>query len=292
MTSSMRLNNTYFQKPDPNAAFDVVQGSSEILLKTNVLSISTTHMFQIALQSHSQTHIKQLFSFILLSPSTKPTHHHRSAFPITTTWTLTNQKLLPQTIQSTRNMAIVPTSITVARFPQQPAHKPFPRYPPEPKNYEGLDTVSVKLAPSSTTVTAALDTHLYEALRSIDPNTMLYRADKLQFQPKISLQPDVAKYWSHKAWTDRAVVGDDKYHVFFTTTSSSDGGKLTENRHVGGKVRGDVFVLRLSDGKDANGRRYYVDLEPRELDWEAGRWEGLAGKVERFVEARGRLMAR
>ena len=188
-------------------------------------------------------------------------------------------------------MAIVPTSITVARFPQQPAHKPFPRFPPEPKNYEGLDTVSVELAASSTTA-AASDTYLHEAPRSIDQNTMLYRADKRQFQPKISLQPDVAKYWSHKAWTDRAVVGDDKYHAFFTTTSSSDGGKLTENRHVRGKVRGDVFVLRLSDEKDADGRRYYVDLEPRELDWEAGRWRDLAGKVERFVEARGRLMAR
>ena len=84
-------------------------------------------------------------------------------------------------------------------------------------------------------------------------------------------------------------MGDDKYHVLFTTYPDS---KLTENRHLKGKVRGDAFVLKLSDKKDGNGLRYYVDCELLELDRGDGLWEDLAGKVERFMEARGRLMGR
>lgn len=57
-------------------------------------------------------------------------------------------------------------------------------------------------------------------------------------------------------------------------------------------MRGDVFVLRLSEDVDEEGRRYYVDLEEGELDRAEGVWEELAGMVERFVEERERLMAR
>ena len=187
-------------------------------------------------------------------------------------------------------MAIVPTGITVAYLPQQPATRTKSGCHTESKACEYLSTVSVEIATSSTTAaTAASDISLYETLQSIDQNTMLYRADKRQFQPKISLQPDVAEYWSRNAWRNRAVVGDDKYHVLFTTSSDS---KLTENRHLKGKVRGDVFVFKLSDEKDGNGMSYYVDLELLELDRGDGLWEDLAGKVERFMEARGRLMRR
>ena len=232
-------------------------------------------------------HIKHLFSFVFMSlkkpfsPSllSFPHHHHLQPY---------NPKLLPQTLGSTRTMAVVPTSITVARFPQQPAHKPYPRYPPEAKDYEFLETLKVELPTSSAAAAAPpSDISLFG-----NQTTMLYDPDRCLFQPKISLQPDVVeRHWSDNAWANRAVVGDDKYHVLFTTSLDST---LTANRHVSGKVRGDVFVLKLSDSnvKDGKGRRYYVDLDPKDLDWEYGRWEGLAKKVERFMEARGRLMAR
>lgn len=79
------------------------------------------------------------------------------------------------------------------------------------------------------------------------------------------------------------------YHVLFITSLD---GNLTENRHVKGKVRGDIFVLRLSKTVDEDGRRYYVDLEPRHLDWEAGSWEVLKWEVENFMEVRGQFVTR
>ena len=188
-------------------------------------------------------------------------------------------------------MPIVPTSIYVLRLPQQPAHKSGSNWHAVEKNYEPLGTTNVDIVTPSTT-TAASDIFVYETLGCIDQDTMLYNAAKRQFQPKVSLQPNtIDKHWSRSqdAWTNRAVVGDGKWHVLFTTSSD---GALTENRHVKGKVRGDMFVLRLSEAKDGNGLSYYEDLEPRGLDWDMGLWKELMGKVERFVDARARLMMR
>ena len=74
------------------------------------------------------------------------------------------------------------------------------------------------------------------------------------------------------------------------TTSSDD--NLTENRHVKGKVRGDIFVLRLSETVDKDGRRYYVDVKPRDLDGKSGSWEVLRAEVEQFMEVRGQFVAK
>ena len=192
-------------------------------------------------------------------------------------------------------MPIVPTSILVLRLPQQPAQKCDPSWRPEPKDYEGLGTTVVEIVTPSATAAAAAasDIFVYETLGCIDQDTMLYNADNRQFQTIIILLPDTTdttiRYWSNEEWTNRAVVGDGRWHVFFTTLLDGD---LTENRHVSGKVRGDIFVLRLSDAKDRNGLRYYEDFEERDLDWDEELRKELMGKVERFVDARARSMMR
>ena len=187
-------------------------------------------------------------------------------------------------------MPTVPTSIRIARLPQQPAHKSDLRCPTEPIAFEALDTVNVETGPKSTfPVVTAFEIIAYQMLRCIDDDTMRYDAAKRQFRPTIRLQPDTARYWSRDAWGNRAVVGDERYHVLFTTSSSSsDEGEVTENRHMKGKVSGDVFVLRLSEERDADGRRFYVDLEEEDRGYRL--WEYLAGMVERFVESRGVLI--
>ena len=53
------------------------------------------------------------------------------------------------------------------------------------------------------------------------------------------------------------------YHIFFTVHS---GNGLSRNTHCEGLVDGDVFVLKLSDGKGEGDERYYVDLD-------VGKWE-------------------
>ena len=84
-------------------------------------------------------------------------------------------------------------------------------------------------------------------------------------------------------------VRNDRYHVLFTTSSDDN---LTENRHMKGKVRGDIFVLRLSETVDEDGRRYYLDVKPRDLDGKSGSWEVIREEVETFMEWRGQFVAR
>lgn len=88
---------------------------------------------------------------------------------------------------------------------------------------------------------------------------------------------------------DRTEVRHNWYHVLFTTSLD---GNLTENRHVKGKVRGDIFVLRLSKTMDEEGRGYYVDIKPHHLDWTAKSWEVLERAVENFMEVRGQFVTR
>lgn len=80
------------------------------------------------------------------------------------------------------------------------------------------------------------------------------------------------------------MVGGTKYHVLFTTSQDSN---LRENRHAGGKVRGDIFVLKLSDTVDENKRRFYVDMVPGEWDPEKVVWEDLVEDMVKVQRARG-----
>ena len=81
-------------------------------------------------------------------------------------------------------------------------------------------------------------------------------------QPNVSLLPDVRDRWDDEAWEERAVLGTRRYHIFFTRSRSEF---LEHNRHTRYSTWGDVFILKLSDAKDENGRRFYVDLEPCHL---------------------------
>lgn len=86
-------------------------------------------------------------------------------------------------------------------------------------------------------------------------------------QPNVDLLPDTrGKYWPAEAWEKRAAweLLDDipLRHFFFTKHTDN----LTENKNLENRVSGDVFVLRVSDAIDENGRRFYVDTTPEELD--------------------------
>lgn len=80
------------------------------------------------------------------------------------------------------------------------------------------------------------------------------------------------------------MVDDGKYHVLFTTSRNSE---LRENRHAGGKVCGDIFVLKLSDTVDENKRRFYVDMVPEEWESDKVAWEGFVKEMIEVQEARG-----
>ena len=83
-------------------------------------------------------------------------------------------------------------------------------------------------------------------------------------QPDISLLPKIGEdHWPAAAWEKRGVVGYPSWHMFFTMHTQDD---LKTNPYVGHQVSGDVFVLWISDTEDADGRRFYVDLEPEFWD--------------------------
>ena len=50
-------------------------------------------------------------------------------------------------------------------------------------------------------------------------------------------------------------------HCFFTMHTDN----LERNEHIGYQMSGDVFVLRVSDSLDENGRAFYVDEKPEDL---------------------------
>lgn len=156
-------------------------------------------------------------------------------------------------------MAFVPTSIAALVYPAQLASMTDPRCPAASKTHEYFDTIKVTPGPS------------------------------IQFYPDISRQPvfpdtDERKYWPTGAWKKRAVVSGVEYHVLFTTSQDS---KLRENRHAGGKVRGDIFVLKLSDTVDENKRRFYVDMVPGEWNPEKRVWEELVEAMVEIQKVRG-----
>ena len=171
-------------------------------------------------------------------------------------------------------MVIVPTSITALVYPAQSPSTIDPRCPPASEEYRFLNMVNV----------------------DVDiPSSSSSSSDRFYY-PQVSLQPDInsEKYWAPKAeaWKDRAVIvvvggGAKKFHILLTMSQS---GHLQENRHVsggGGKVRGAIFVLRLSDTMDEGGRRYYVDIEPGEWEGEKVAWEDVAEEVVEVRKARG-----
>ena len=96
-------------------------------------------------------------------------------------------------------------------------------------------------------------------------------------QPAVELLPDTRKkHWPAEAWEKRGAWGfeldpklDPKLeprgsplrHCFFTMHTDN----LERNEHVANHVSGDVFVLRVSDTLDENGRGFYMDTTPEDL---------------------------
>ena len=96
-------------------------------------------------------------------------------------------------------------------------------------------------------------------------------------QPAVDFLPDTrGKYWPAEAWEKRAAWaleleprlalelmpdGPPLRHCFFTMHTDN----LERNKRVGNQVSGDVFVVRVSDARDENGRRFYVDEKPEDL---------------------------
>ena len=116
-------------------------------------------------------------------------------------------------------------------------------------------------------------------------DAMVYCDDKHQLEPKVTLQPDTGTYWSRSstAWKDRSVLGNIKYHAFFTTSSDP---ALNVNSCVSPDLRGEVFLLKLSNMVDENGLRFYVDFPQATSQSEYVIVDRCLEQVRRFIENR------
>ena len=55
------------------------------------------------------------------------------------------------------------------------------------------------------------------------------------------------------------------YHLLYT---AEKGEELLPNDWSGGEAWGNMYLLRLSDGRVSDGRRFYEDMDPDEAEWE------------------------
>ena len=146
-------------------------------------------------------------------------------------------------------MAVPPTSIKVLILPADETKE---------IGYETLETVETAIKPPRSKP-RVLAPGFWVAQSIWTPFHLIMHGSEIGPQPNISLLPDTrGQYWNDEAWEKRGALGTAKYHIFFTRSRSG----LRENAHVENTVSGDVFVLKVSDTEDVNGRRYYVDLEP------------------------------
>ena len=94
---------------------------------------------------------------------------------------------------------------------------------------------------------------------------MVYHYEESACQPDINFLPDTKRHghWNDTAWNNRCVIGTDKIHIFFTRSKSG----LNPNPHVGNRVSGDIFILKVSDAGtvDQYGKSFYVDLKEGDL---------------------------
>ena len=93
---------------------------------------------------------------------------------------------------------------------------------------------------------------------------------KGRYQPDIHLLPDVGHFWnilSYRGWGKRAAVALKGYHLFYLRDRGVPR-DMDWNRHVGYRVSGKMFLLKVSNARDKTGRRFYVDVDcgTKELD--------------------------
>lgn len=161
-------------------------------------------------------------------------------------------------------------------------------------NLETIKVDNLERSPSATLnapydLLQSLEEELLDDLESAKMwkagDAMVYCGDKHQLEPRITLQPDTGTYWSRSstAWKDRAVLGNIEYHAFFTTSSDP---ALDINSRVSPDLRGEVFLLKLSDTVDENGLRFYVDFPQVTSQSECVIVDRCLEQVRRFVENR------
>ena len=189
-------------------------------------------------------------------------------------------------------------------MPKAPASIDVLVYPTDgrPEYIDNLETIKVDDLEwsSSATLNApydllqSLEEELLDDLESAQVwkagDAMVYCDDKHQLQPKITLQPDTGTYWSRwssTAWKDRAVLGNIEYHAFFTTSSDP---ALNMNSRVSPDLRGEVFLLKLSNTVDENGLRFYVDFPQVTSQSEYVIVDRCLEQVRRFTESRPHAM--
>ncbi|CAD6592479.1 MAG: hypothetical protein ASARMPREDX12_006151 [Alectoria sarmentosa] len=154
-------------------------------------------------------------------------------------------------------MAAAPTSIKLLVLPEDGS----------PARPEELQTVKEDIRTSNrpTDLSDSTSKSLDSELAVMAGVHTFYNWDNGTLQPNVSLLPDAReKHWHTEAWKQRAVLGTAKHHLFYTRSKSG----FVPNPHVGGKVSDDVFVLKLSDTRDEDGRRFYVDLERETMEQE------------------------
>ena len=162
-------------------------------------------------------------------------------------------------------MADPPTSIQVYTIPTNAAD-PYlerfetiempisgPSYPRDlaPKSHARLKFLKTKAA----------DTHLiYDLPEGIQdgPHDGVYKG---RYQPDIRLLPDTGDCWKTEGWRGwgkRAAIDLRGYHLFYLR---EQGTPLDSNRHAEYQVPGKMFLLKVSDARDKDGRRFYVDVD-------------------------------
>ena len=69
------------------------------------------------------------------------------------------------------------------------------------------------------------------------------------------LLPSIAT-WGDEGWKKRAIFGTNSHHIFYTKAREP----LIPNKHVGGRVSGDIVVAEVAKGANEN-EWFYKDIE-------------------------------
>ncbi len=89
------------------------------------------------------------------------------------------------------------------------------------------------------------------------------------YSPRIRFLPDLHPTWDTEAWEKRAALPfATGYHLFYTR---AQGGSMMLNKYSGNKVRGDMFLMKLSgvvkEGEGDDERSFYVDAD-KDFEWD------------------------
>ena len=93
----------------------------------------------------------------------------------------------------------------------------------------------------------------------------IFMSGKCSYQPDISLLPNIKEHWPGEAWDKRAVARPSSNHHLFYTQHKEN---LQTNPHLQDIMSGDAIILKVSDEKDKDGLRFYVDITDTSTDLE------------------------